>query len=244
MLFALLSTITSTIMKLKCFTRTSHSTDGHASAALRGCLFALLPLVLIALVAGCQQPGADWAAASNSAIASAGTTQPAASPATVLRESDVIQIAFEAETNLNTVAKIQLDGTVVLPMVGEVHAAGKTLQELQADLQKSYAKFIKTSDLTITLSSSAACVYVSGAVLRPGRIPLDRPMTALEAIMEAGGFNLEKANLSKVSVHRMVNGRQKRFRLNLKSALDKGDTNPFQLQPFDMIFVPEKIWHL
>jgi polysaccharide biosynthesis/export protein len=197
-----------------------------------------LLLVLTAVMIGCQTtPRAGSAADVPSAAATA-------APATQLREGDVIHIVFEAETNLNSVAKIQLDGTVVLPMLGGVKAAGKTLQDLQTDLQKSYKQFIKTSDLTVTLASTSACVYISGAVLRPGRIALDRPLTAMEAIMEAGGFDLNRAKPSDVSVLRVVNGSQKRYRLNLKSALREGDTQPFQLQPFDIVHVPEKTFNL
>jgi len=210
----------------------------------------LLPIVAALLVSGCQQPaayGLDYTApppAASDPLSSAAATPVAPSPFTLLREGDVIQVAFESETNLNTVAKIQLDGTVVLPMIGEVPAAGKTVLVLKAELQKGYEKFIKTTDLTVTLTATSASIYISGAVLRPGRIPLDRPLTAMEAIMEAGGFDLTRAKTSDVSVLRMVNGQQKRFRVDLKSALREGDLHPFQLQPFDIVHVPEKIFNL
>ena len=214
-----------------------------------GVALALLP-ALMALLTGCQEPQPVWPSIPDATpgvtALTATATAPAAasSPATRLREGDVIQVAFEAETNLNTVAKIQLDGTVVLPMVGSVQAVGRTLEDMQVSLRKSYEKFIKTSDLTVTLTTTSASIYVSGAVLRPGRIPLDRPLTAMEAIMEAGGFDLARAKPSDVSVLRMENGQQKRYRLNLKSALREGDASPFQLRPFDIVHVPEKTFNL
>jgi polysaccharide export outer membrane protein len=150
---------------------------------------------------------------------------------------------FGMETNLNTVAKIQLDGAVVLPLVGGVHAAGMTLQGLQTDLKQRYERLIKNAELTVNLAATSASVYVSGAVLRPGRIPLDRPLTAMEAIMEAGGFDPNRSKPSGVTVLRMENGQQKRYKLNLKSALKEGDTHPFQLLPFDIVHVPEKTFN-
>jgi polysaccharide export outer membrane protein len=168
---------------------------------------------------------------------------PVGTPATTLREGDVVMVTFGVETNLNTVAKIQLDGNIVMPMLGVVHAGGMTLQGLQADLKQRYAPLIKVNELTVTLTTTSASVYVSGAVLRPGRLPLDRPLTALEAIMEAGGFDFNKAKPSQVSVLRMENGKQVRYKLNLKSALKEGDTHPFQLQPFDIVHVPEKTFN-
>lgn len=207
-----------------------------------------LLLALGAVVTGCQQPQRTWPgdngpSAGITGEATTGAPGAVTSPATQLREGDVIQVAFEAETNLNTVAKIQLDGSVVLPMVGGVQAVGKTLQDLQADLRQRYERLIKISELTVTLASTSASVYISGAVLRPGRIPLDRPLTVMEAIMEVGGFNLTRAKPSDVSVLRMENGQQKRYRVNLKSALREGDTQPFQLKPFDIVHVPEKTFN-
>ena len=215
--------------------------------------FLILLCTLSVLLTGCQQPRSNWADGSVSdpgpsqvgGLSAALTPAPAvsASPATQLREGDVIQVAFGAETNLNTLAKIQLDGSVVLPLLGRVDAAGKTLQDFQAELTKTYERYIKVSELTVTLAATTASVYVSGAVLRPGRILLDRPLTAMEAVMEAGGFDLTRAKLNAVSVLRMENGQQRRYRVDLKTALRDGDTHPFHLKPFDIVHVPEKTFN-
>lgn len=208
----------------------------------------LLLLPVAGFLTGCQhtaayQPVDSTPTAASNPLGSTPATPPT-SPFTVLNAGDVVEVKFATETNLNTVVKIQLDGNIVMPMVGEVKAAGKTLNDLQADLQKNYQKFIKTTDLTLTVVSTSSCVYVSGAVLRPGRIPLDRPLTAMEAIMEAGGFDLTRAKPSSVSVLRIMNGQQMRYRLDLKAALRDGDVQPFHLQPFDIIHVPEKTFNL
>jgi protein involved in polysaccharide export with SLBB domain len=65
-------------------------------------------------------------------------------------------------------------------------------------------------------------------------------MTALEAIMEAGGFDYEKANLRNVRVIRLENGVSKNYTLNLKTALNGEEDKPFYLEPSDIVFVPEK----
>jgi hypothetical protein len=58
--------------------------------------------------------------------------------------------------------------------------------------------------------------------------------------MEAGGFDHRRAKAGTVSVIRKESGQQRRFTLDLKRALSEGDTNPFYVQPFDIIHVPEK----
>ena len=162
---------------------------------------------------------------------------------TTVREGDALRINFEAETNLNASVKVQLDGTIDLPLVGNVKAAGKTPPELQAELVKLYKPLVKTSEISVSIAATAASVYVSGAVLRPGRIPMERPLTALDAIMEAGGFDHARAKLSAVTVFRVENGRQQRYHLNLKRTLKGDDPSLFYVKPFDIVHVPEKTFN-
>jgi protein involved in polysaccharide export with SLBB domain len=83
-------------------------------------------------------------------------------------------------------------------------------------------------------------VFVTGAVIKPGKVSADRPITALEAIMESGGPDYTKANLKDVTVIRQENGRSKNYRLNLRDVLDGKRTETFYLKPSDIIYVREK----
>lgn len=157
-----------------------------------------------------------------------------------LQEGDVVQITFEGATNLNTTVKIPLDGMVLLPFVGRVKAAGKAPLDLETDLTSLYATQVKSTKIGVMVMSSAAAVYVSGAVLRPGKIPFDRQLTVLEAVMEAGGVDHNRAKLSSVSVLRIENGQQRIYHFNLKRALSGDEPVLFYLKPFDTIYVPEK----
>ncbi len=58
--------------------------------------------------------------------------------------------------------------------------------------------------------------------------------------MEAGGFDHAKANMKAVVVIRHENNRTERFKLNLKQVLDGQRTEQFDLQPSDIIYVPER----
>jgi protein involved in polysaccharide export with SLBB domain len=83
-------------------------------------------------------------------------------------------------------------------------------------------------------------IYVTGAVLHPGKVMSERPLTPLEAIMEAGGFDYTKANQKAVAVIRHEGGATQRYKLNLKNELAGSGVEPFALKPFDIIYVPEK----
>ena len=159
----------------------------------------------------------------------------------VLREGDIIHIAFATSTNLNTTQRIQMDGNVSLQFVNNARAGGKTPLEFAQSLEKLYEAHLRGMEpITVSVISNAAAVYVTGAVLRPGRIPLERPVTVLDAVMEAGGVDNSRAKLSGVTVLRVENGQRVSRRVDLKKALEGKDTSLFYLKPYDIVYVPEK----
>jgi polysaccharide export outer membrane protein len=158
-----------------------------------------------------------------------------------LGEGDVIQITFPGATNLNTKQKILRDGTINLPLKGVIKATQKTLGDLQKEVSKIYEPDLQFQEVNVSLESSAVPVYVTGCVLRPGKILTDRPLTALEAIMEAGGFDQARANLHKVTIVRYVDGKRIGYMIDLGPALKGGDNKDTLLLPNDIVFVPEKL---
>jgi protein involved in polysaccharide export with SLBB domain len=162
----------------------------------------------------------------------------------ILHEGDVVDITFQYATNFNTLQRIALDGTLNMNTVGPVKAAGKSVFELQQDLAKIYKSLAKDDVITANLMmNSVPVVYVSGAVLKPGEVTLDRPLTAIEAVMAGGGFDSSRARMSDVSVLRIENGQQHAYHVNLKRVLEGKEKEPFYLKPFDIIYVPTKTFN-
>ena len=157
--------------------------------------------------------------------------------ALLLREADVVRITFPSAPNLNTTQQIRRDGKLNLQLIGEITAVGMTPAQLEAEILKQYAPQLVSKEINVTVESSAFPIYVTGAVLRPGKIICDHPLTALEAIMEAG-LDHAKANLKSVMIIREGEGQN--HRLNLKLPLQNKKSEPFMLKPGDIIYVPEK----
>jgi polysaccharide export outer membrane protein len=128
---------------------------------------------------------------------------------------------------------------VTLPLVGEFKASGLTPVEMQKQITKLYEPQLQNKEVVVAVDSAALSVYVTGAVLRPGRISSDRPMTPLEAVLEAG-VDYAKANLKKVSVIRQENGQTEHHTFNLKRVLAGQQSEAFSLKPLDIIYVPER----
>jgi polysaccharide export outer membrane protein len=157
-----------------------------------------------------------------------------------ISEGDVLKIAFPGTPTLDTQQQVRRDGRVSLSIVGEVIVTGMTPSELEKDLAKRYSGQLLSSEINVTVVSSSFSVFVTGAVLRPGKFQPDHPITALEAIMEAGGFDTTKADMEAVVVIRQVPGGTKNFTLNLKNIIDGKSSEAFYLKPADIVFVKEK----
>jgi protein involved in polysaccharide export with SLBB domain len=174
------------------------------------------------------------------------STHPAKTPQLIARTpnyltaGDVVKITFPAAPELNQSQKIATDGTLSLPLVGEVHAAGKSAGELQNELSNLYKPQLQDSEVIVTVETRAIPVVVSGAVQRPGKIIFERPATVLEAIMEAGGFTPE-ADLKKVSVIRIVKGEHEAQIFDLRPVLKGQSTRAVYVSGGDVIYVPERL---
>jgi polysaccharide export outer membrane protein len=161
--------------------------------------------------------------------------------ALTIREGDVLKIEFPSAQNLDTTQQVRRDGEITLSIVGEVHAAGLKPTELQKELIRLYSTQLLSKEVTVTVVSSSFAVFVTGAVMHPGKILSDRPISALEAIMEAGGFDNTKADLKAVVVIRQgADGRTKNTTLDLKAVIEGKEDEPFYLKASDIVYVPEK----
>ena len=155
-----------------------------------------------------------------------------------LAPGDIVSLAFPGAPGLNLRQKVQANGSLSLPMIGDVSAAGRSVTSLQRDLERRYRVHLQNPEVVVVMEQAAAAVYVSGQVIQPAKIPLDRPMTALEAVMETGGF-APTANPRKVTVMRIENGQRRRYDLNLEGRSSGG---AFYLKPYDIVHVSERFW--
>lgn len=159
-----------------------------------------------------------------------------------LTEGDTLSITFPGSPDLNTAQKIRRDGKIDMKTVGEIQAAGKTPKELEKDILKLYEKDLVLKEVSVILQSTSYPVYVTGSVMHPGKVMAERPISALDAIMEAGGFDNAKANLKRVVVLRKEDGPVKHYVLNLKDVLTGKSKQLFYLRPNDIVYVPEKVF--
>jgi polysaccharide export outer membrane protein len=201
---------------------------------------------LAAILAGCktQEPSPPPAPVAATAPAAPPilpvVPAPGSSNSLILQPGDNIKVSFPGAPNLDAQTTIRVDGKISLPMIGELPAAGLTPSQLEKDLLRIADPQLVVKEVSVTVVSSSFEIYVSGAVLRPGKLVTDRVITPLEAVMEAG-LDYQRANLRNVQVIRKLdNGQTENFKLNLKKPLKGQGSEPFALKQFDIIYVPER----
>jgi polysaccharide export outer membrane protein len=161
----------------------------------------------------------------------------------VLKEGDVVRIIFPNGEKMDSVETIRPDGKITLPIIGDVSVSGKTPVQMQKELADKYSKEIRSSDaILFAVQSSAFQVYVMGSVMHPGKVAADHVLSVLDAIMEAGGFDPDRAKLKSVKVVRTKDGRTQTFVVNLQGVQKPGaPVEIFYLQPNDIVMVPQKL---
>ena len=161
-----------------------------------------------------------------------------AAPTSVnLVSGDVVKLVFPGAPELNQSQKIQADGKINLPLVGEVDVAGKTIASLQTELSQRYKPQLQNTSVVVTLESSVTQVVVSGAVSKGGKLSFDRPTTVFQAIMEAGGAS-EYGSLKRVHLIRIINGQQHTQLLDLRPLENGQTTRPYYVRDGDVIYIP------
>jgi len=160
----------------------------------------------------------------------------------VVSAGDVLEIRFTYATQFNDSQAVRSDGKLDLAMIGEVQAEGKSLAQLRAELAERYSSKLNYPDLTVIMRSQANLqVYVGGEVRSPGLIRVRNRMTALEAVMRAGGQDPKTAAMSSIIVVRHKGDERYGCKVDLTDELDGKAGKVFWLQPGDIVWVPKTV---
>lgn len=133
-------------------------------------------------------------------------------------------------------------GALQMQFIGTVVGAGKTPNQLQAEIQKSLADgYINDPIVAVTvIEINSRKLLVLGQVPKPGTLRFTSGMTITEAIAQSGGFS-PMARKNMVRVTRTVDGKQQIYRIPVEM-IAEGTRPNFPVLPGDEIFVPERAW--
>ncbi len=110
-------------------------------------------------------------------------------PNYVLGPNDQILIRASAEEINEKPFRIDSEGNINLPLVGRVHAAGMTQQELEQELIRRLKEYIRDPQVIISVTGfRSEPVFFVGAFAKPGIYPLQGKRTLVEMLVSIGGL--------------------------------------------------------
>lgn len=160
----------------------------------------------------------------------------------VIGVADGLNISVWKNGDLATQTNVRPDGTITMPLIGDLKAAGMRPSELKTEITKRLAEYLRAEDIIVSVAVSNIQSYfvtVAGNVAQPGRFTNQSYLTVLDALALAGGPNRFADASSTVILRKKRDGTIKRIPINYE-ILKRGQGLKMNLVLLrgDQVFVP------
>src|SRR5689334_17261320 len=140
-----------------------------------------------------------------------------------LDAGDKLRVVVYGQEGLTNTYAIDAAGSITMPLIGSVHARGRTTAGLAADITAKLRNgYIREPSVAVEVESYRP-FFILGEVQAPGQYPYVPNMTVESAIAIAGGFSPRARRDLVTLTHTDVNG-VARYVVPLGTALGPGDT--------------------
>jgi len=184
---------------------------------------AFIVFFLISFVTACSTTSGS-AGHSDAAVTPATVATPNVNTANsyVVQPGDMLTISVWKEKDLEGDVTVRPDGGLNFPLIGDITASGKTVEELRKDITAKLAKYVPDPVVTVIVKQSLGNqIFVIGRVNKPGSFPAMRNMDVMQALSIAGGPT-PYASVNKIKILRRVNGELKAIPFKY-SKVEKGE---------------------
>lgn len=166
------------------------------------------PLFFGCLLACWLPPGSDASAAS---LSNGSEPPPVADASYLLGPEDMIKISVWKDEHLTQEVVVRPDGMISFPLVGDVPAAGRTVEDVRLDLVKRLNKFVPNPHVSVLATKIMSYkIYVIGRVNKPGEFLVGHYTDVLQALSLAGGLT-PFASENDIRIMRRDRGEQRVF---------------------------------
>src|SRR5262245_60504532 len=110
----------------------------------------------------------------------------------VLGPSDVVRVTVWHNPDLSGDSAVRPDGTITIPLIGDLKAAGRTPHEVRDEISEKLKEFVKDEAAIVTVAVAAINSYRFTMACNfepPGNYTANAYVTVSEAIALAGGPN-------------------------------------------------------
>jgi len=166
-------------------------------------------------------------------------TPPAVDPGYRLGAEDVLVVSVWKDEHLTKEVVVRPDGSFSFPLVGDVQAEDRTVEEIRADLVKRLTKYIPNPNVSVSVMKVLSYkVYVVGRVNKPGEYLIGHYTDVLQALSLAGGLTPFAAE-NDIKVIRRIKGKQQTFPFRYGDVRKGNDLEQnILLQRGDVVMVP------
>lgn len=151
---------------------------------------------------------------------------------------DVLKIAVYDNPDLSVTARVNSDGSILFPLVGQVKIGGLNISQVAKKIAHVLADgYIVNPQVSVFVQEfRSKKVVIMGQIAKPGLYELSGTTSLLELISKAGGVTADAGE--KITIKRKTpNNRENVFAIDLQQLMEKGADLDIPIVDGDNIFV-------
>lgn len=180
-----------------------------------------------------------WGAHATAALPNGSEPTPVVDGSYLLGPEDMVKISVWKDEHLTQEVVVRPDGMISFPLVGDISAAGRTIEDVRLELVKRLNKFVPNPHVSVLATKILSYkIYVIGRVNKPGEFLVGHYTDVLQALSLAGGLTPFAAE-NDIRIMRRDRGEQRVFQFrygDVRKGKDLGQN--IILERGDVVVVP------
>lgn len=157
----------------------------------------------------------------------------------IIGSGDVLDITVWRHPDISKETVVRPDGKISLPLIGDIQAAGLTVDEVREEANRRMGTYIAEPFVSVSIASiNSLKIYIIGEVARSGEYDLISNTDVLQALAMAGGFTIY-AKKDNIKIFRKEDNRKIKIKFDYDQVVKgKNLAQNITLKAGDVILVP------
>lgn len=153
---------------------------------------------------------------------------------------DVLQISVWKEDGLDREVVVLPNGDISFPLIGTVNVQGQTPDDVQKVIKTKLKKYIPDASVSVSVKAALGhAVNVIGQVTRPGEFVINRRLTVMQALSQAGGLTPYAKEGGVIVIRHGADGKDTSIPVPYRDIISGDDLDKdVALEPGDVVVVP------
>ena len=164
----------------------------------------------------------------------------------IIGPGDALEIFVRDNPTLSTTVPVRPDGRVSIPLVQSIVAAGKTPEDLAADLEKELGRYIRSPLVTVIVKSFVGAysqqVRVVGQAATPKAVSYRSGMTVLDVMIDVGGLTKFASGNSAKIIRHVPGSAEQTIPVRLGDLMNGAIQSNVVMRPGDILIIPQSLF--